>query len=122
LTPSRKRPGRANAGRRPQDPPAPDGTPRLPSPDAFPHLQAFLSGYLHQDFLLEYPTPAEALQAFLGEASAAERRGLRADWQVFRRAIEEAGWEEVRGLIAGLGGAWCPANRRALLGLFSALD
>ncbi|MGE3176592.1 MAG: hypothetical protein AB7O32_03910, partial [Vicinamibacterales bacterium] len=78
--------------------------------------------YLHQDFLLEHATPAEALRAFLGEASAAERRGLRADWQAFRRAIEEAGWEEVRGLMGALGGAWRPANRRALLGLFSALD
>lgn len=92
------------------------------SAEAFPHLRAFLGGYLHQDFLLDHPSAADALRAFLAEANAAERQALRDDWRAFRAAIEGASWRDVRDRFAELGGAWLPASRRALLGLFAEFD
>lgn len=90
--------------------------------DPFPHLRAFLGGYLHQDFLLDHTSAAEALRAFLTEADAAERQALRDDWRAFRTAVEGARWRDVRERFAELGGAWLPASRRALLSLFAEFD
>ncbi len=65
-----------------------------PRPGTFPHLRAFLSGYLHQDFLLDHPTPAAALRAFLADANASGRRALRDDMQAFLAATEGASWRD----------------------------
>lgn len=92
------------------------------SAERFPHLAAFLSGYLHQDFVLDHKTPAGALAAFLADAGAEERAGLRAEWQHFKRAIEGRLWREVRDAFTALGGAWRPGSRTALLDLFAALE
>jgi hypothetical protein len=97
-------------------------TPRPPSPDRFPHLSAFLSGYLHQDFVLDHETPAAALAAFLSEAGAEERAALREEWRNFRAAVEGLLWRDARQAFAALGGAWRPRSRAALLGLFDALE
>lgn len=97
-------------------------TAAAPSPDRFPHLTAFLSGYLHQDFVLDHKTPAAALTAFLADAGADEREGLRAEWHDFKRAIEGRLWRDARDAFAVLGGAWRPGSRRALLDLFAALE
>ena len=91
-------------------------------PERFPHLAAFLAGYLHQDFVLDHKTPAGALKAFLADAGPKDRAALVADWQAFHRAIEGAGWRETKAALAALGGAWQPASRAALLALFAALD
>lgn len=89
--------------------------------DRFPHLAAFLSGYLHQDFMIVHRTPADALQAYLREADDAQRTALREEWRAFAAAIEGLGWREVRDSLAALGGAWRPASRAALLSLFGCL-
>jgi hypothetical protein len=36
--------------------------------DEFPAMEQFLGGYFHQDYLLDYATPADAVAAFLNEA------------------------------------------------------
>jgi hypothetical protein len=89
---------------------------------ALPHLSAFLSGYLHQDFLLEYDTPADALAGFLAECSPAERKGLAKDWRMFAAAVQGRRWPAVRTVFASLGGAWRPPSKAALDRLFSILD
>ncbi|MGE3507764.1 MAG: contact-dependent growth inhibition system immunity protein [Vicinamibacterales bacterium] len=89
--------------------------------DRFPHLAAFLSGYLHQDFVIDHRTPADALQAFLREADAAQRTALREEWRALAAEIEGLAWRDVRDTIAALGGAWRPASRAALLALFDEL-
>ena len=48
-------------------------------PERFPHLAAFLAGYLHQDFVLDHKTPAGALKAFLADAGPKDRAALVAD-------------------------------------------
>ena len=97
-------------------------TDRRQAPGAFPHLRAFLSGYLHQDFLIDYASASDALRAFLAEANADERQALREEWGAFRDAMAHADWKEVRTLLAELGSAWRPVNRRALEQLFAALS
>src|SRR5213075_1439922 len=94
---------------------------RQPALPALPHLSAFLSGYLHQDFRLDYETPAEALAGFLAECSPAERRGLTKDWRTFTTAIEGQPWRDVRKGFLALGGAWVPPSRAALESVFSPL-
>ena len=89
---------------------------------ALPHLSAFLSGYLHQDFFLDHPTPGAALRAFLDESSLAERRALQRDWSRFLEATHGWAWRDVRRAFADLGGAWLPASRAALAELFSAIN
>lgn len=91
-------------------------------PERFPHLAAFLAGYLHQDFVLDHQTPAGALKAFLNDAGPKDRTALAADWKAFRSAIEGAGWRETKEALAALGGAWRPDSRAALLALFAALE
>lgn len=93
-----------------------------PRPAAFPHLRAFLSGYLHQDFLLDHPTPADALRAFLAEANASERQALRDDVRAFLAATDGASWRDALEAFVGLGGAWLPSNRRALFSLLAGVE
>ena len=46
---------------------------RASAPDPFPALTQFLSGYLHEDFVLDHKTPEGARAAFLKDANARER-------------------------------------------------
>ena len=87
-----------------------------------PHLAAFLSGYLHEDFLLDHDTPEQALAEFLAVSTPAERRALAKDWRLFRASVESLPWPAVRQGLAAVGGAWRPPSRAALDRLFSMLD
>jgi len=87
--------------------------------EPFPHLRGFLSGYLHQDFLLDHGTPGAALRAFLADASAAERKALREDVRAFLAATGATSWRETLQAFLGLGGAWLPPSCRALLSLLA---
>ncbi|MBM3771597.1 MAG: hypothetical protein FJW27_10020 [Acidimicrobiia bacterium] len=93
----------------------------VPSPGRFPHLSAFLAGYLHQDFTLYHKTPAEALRVFMTDASTEERNALRRDWRLFLDASDGLQWRDLRAAFSRLGGAWQPGSRSALLALFEAL-
>ena len=97
-------------------------TRRSPATPALRHLSSFLAGYLHEDFLLDYDTPASALAGFLADCSVAERRGLAKDWRTFVTATEGRPWPAVRAAFAALGGAWLPPSRAALDVVFSTLD
>lgn len=94
----------------------------LPSAERFPHLAAFLAGYLHQDFVLDHKTPRGALQAFLADAGPADRAALKKEVRAFRDAVHDCSLKELREVLTTLGGAWRPASRAALLALFDALD
>ena len=98
------------------------GTKRAPATPALPFLSSFLSGYLHEDFLLDYDTPAAALAGFLADCSVAERRGLAKDWRTFVAAMNDRPWPAVRAAFTALGGAWLPPSRAGLDVLFSTLD
>lgn len=89
------------------------------NPDNFPMLSRFVGGYLHQDFMLDYKTPAEALLAFLREASASERAQLRREAARFVKESTHLAWADARQAFESLGGAWSPPSRRGLVSLLA---
>jgi hypothetical protein len=86
--------------------------------DAFPELEAFFCGYLHQDYPEAHGDVAGAVAAFRRDASAAERRAVKREWKAFRAATETLALKDVTGLLtAGLGGAWAPRRYADLAAL-----
>lgn len=88
----------------------------------FPELQRVFSAYLHEDFLEEYETPANALRAFEQDANAAERRRFRAEAARFLELAKSLEMKKVRALLSQLGSRWNPPSRDALIAWLSALD
>ena len=86
--------------------------------DAYPQLEAFFCGYLHQDYPEEHGTVAGAVAAFKRDARAAERRAVKKEWKAFRTATDGETLRSVgEKLTQGLGGAWTPRKRVDLLAL-----
>lgn len=83
-------------------------------PGNFPALLEFLPAYLHQDFGEEYDSAAEALKAFLSEASGDEIRDVREEWMRLRRGFTGRPFQEVRAALGQLGSAWAPENEDEL--------
>ncbi len=85
----------------------------------FPELSRVFSGYLHEDFAVEYGGPDAALLAFRNDASPAEwRRFQRETRQLLRRA-EGGDFGDVCTLIHRLGSRWTPSSREALIALLT---
>ena len=82
--------------------------------EQFTALADFLSGYLHQDFVVEYGTPAAAYQAFLADASPVEIRNLQRDSRMFLATTKAASWPVMRDALLTLTTAWRPASQAAL--------
>lgn len=95
---------------------------RADAPDEFPALRAFLSGYLHEDFVVEHGTPEGALRAFMCDAGAGARRALGAEVARFVDKARGRPWSQVRRQFIQLGGAWTPPSRAAVDALFAALS
>ncbi len=86
-------------------------------------LRAWLRGYLHEDYAVEYGGAAGAAEASRRDATPAEACALKADWQTFRALTD--GWpldEIARVLTHDLGGSWVPASPRELAQVGRALD
>jgi hypothetical protein len=79
-----------------------------PHPRPYPHLEAFLGGYLHQDFAEEHGTLAGAVGAFQRDASQRERSALAREWLAFRTDHTRATLAVIRAALGRLGGAWTP--------------
>src|SRR5262245_3911061 len=88
--------------------------------NAFPALQQFFTGYLHEDFAREYGTPEGALRAFEADATDAERQRLRTEAKRLQAAIDSQSLSETRALLAGLGARWSPRSTAAVTKLLSA--
>ncbi len=83
--------------------------------DAYPQLEAFFCGYLHQDYPEEHGTVDGAVAAFRRDARAPERRAVKKEWKAFRAATEGETLKAVGDkLTRGLGGAWTPRKRADL--------
>jgi hypothetical protein len=92
------------------------------SSPAYPALEAFCRGYLHQDFIEEHGTPSAALAAFLHDASPAEARALERDWRAWAAQTESLSFAELKRVWATeLRCAWRPARRAALTQLLAQL-
>lgn len=83
--------------------------------DAFPELEAFFCGYLHQDYPEAYGDVSGAIAAFRKDARASERRAVKREWTAFRAATDGRTIKEIGALLTtGLGGAWTPRRRADL--------
>ena len=90
---------------------------KSPKAHDFPELQRVFTGYLHEDFLEAYGTPAEALRVFQEDAGDAERERFRHDARRFLDRIAPLDFKDVRALVARLGCRWMPPSRQALVAL-----
>jgi hypothetical protein len=91
----------------------------------YPQLEAFLGGYLHQDFIEEHGDLAGAVAAFARDASVKERRALVRDWQTFRQEKQGTTLADMRADLSSLGAAWSPrrtADLAVLDRLIAALE
>lgn len=86
-------------------------------PANYPALRESLPGYLHEDFQETYGTVAEAMEAFLNEASAEEIQQVREEWRQLRKQSTGRPLEELQAALARLGIAWRPASEEELRGL-----
>jgi hypothetical protein len=91
-------------------------TPRS-HPPAYPQLEAFLGGYLHQDFAEEHGDLPGAVAAFARDANPRERNGLAREWRAFREQHARATLAEIRTALGRLGGAWTPRSKADLAAL-----
>jgi hypothetical protein len=85
----------------------------------FPELQRVFTGYLHEDFLEEYATPAAALAAFLEDADENERRRFHAEVTRFLDVTAPLDFADVRSLFSRLGSRWAPPTRDALVAVLT---
>jgi CdiI immunity protein len=83
--------------------------------DQFPALHAFLTGYLHEDFVGEHKTPRGASRAFRRDAQPAEQRALEEEAARFIALSAEWPWRDVRHAFSDLGARWAPRSRAALV-------
>jgi hypothetical protein len=90
-----------------------------PKPSEFPELQRAFSGYLHEDFLEEYKTPAAALRAYQDDADRAENQRFRKEARQFLDRTADLEFTEVRALMARLGCRWTAPSRKALEALLA---
>ena len=99
-------------------------TPSRPTlADTYPQLEAFFCGYLHQDFPEEYGDVAGAVAAFRRDASVAERRAVKREWNAFRARTSDASLKSIGAALSkGLGSAWAPRRRSELEALDALLS
>jgi hypothetical protein len=80
------------------------------SPNEFPVLKEFFSGYLHEDFNDEYGSAAIAARAFRGDASPEESAQARQEWAKLRKFLTGRSVPEIQTSLQKLGGAWRPQD------------
>ena len=78
---------------------------------AFPHLSAFMRGYLHEDFADHHRTALAAAHAFLMDAAEEERMEVAGDAERFAMLTGRLSLAEIKAQLDGLGGAWTPRSR-----------
>lgn len=91
---------------------------------AYPQLEAFFAGYLHQDFPEMHGDLAGAVRAFAADAHAGERRALVRQWRTFRAEAGNAVTLSVLRATLGrrFGSAWSPRRRADLAELDRLID
>jgi CdiI immunity protein len=78
----------------------------------YPALLEFVPAYLHQDFGEEYGSAAEAVKAFLADASGDEILQVKEEWQRLHQVLGDHSLGEWQAVLRQLGGAWQPQSVR----------
>jgi len=76
----------------------------------YPALLEFVPAYLHQDFGEEYGSAAEAVTAFLADASGDEIVQVKDEWQRLEQVLSGRSLGEWQAALRQLGGAWQPQS------------
>ena len=76
----------------------------------YPALLEFVSAYLHQDFGKEYGSAADAVRAFLADASGDEILQVKDEWQRLHQVLGDRSLGEWQVALRQLGGAWQPQS------------
>jgi hypothetical protein len=101
-------------------PPAATPAPAPLSPATFPQLQSFFSGYLHEDFLVEYGSPEGALRAWRMDASTKESQQLDREAARLLEAATNLPFDRVAAFVRrDLGSSWRPSDKPRLEKLFA---
>ena len=85
----------------------------------FPVLERAFSGYLHEDFAVQYGTPEAALQAFRDDASPAEWRRFQREAKRLVRLADARDFDHVCLVLEQLGSRWVPPSRTALIAVLT---
>ena len=83
-------------------------------PANYPALRESLPGYLHEDFQTASGAAAEAMEAFLNEASSEEVQEVQAEWKRLRAHFAERPFAEFQAALVRLGVAWRPTSAEEL--------
>jgi hypothetical protein len=76
-------------------------------PEELPHLAAFLGGYLHEDWILDYASAAEAAWSYLLEADLEAAEALAVEWGVLAAAARALPLDELNRILrARFGSGW----------------
>jgi hypothetical protein len=85
-------------------------------------VEAFVSGYLHQDLHEAFGGPLAAADAFLADASAADLRALRAEWTAFRAALPRGpSRDRLARFQHAFGAGWMPSRFSQVAAVFARL-
>jgi len=76
----------------------------------YPALMEFVPAYLHQDFGEEYGSAADAVRAFLADASGDEILQVKNEWQRLHQVLGDRSLGEWQAALRQLGGNWQPQN------------
>ena len=99
-------------------PPAP--APPALSTAAFRQLESFFSGYLHEDFLMEYGSPEGALRAWRLDASTKESQQFDREAERLLKAAHALPFDTIAAFVRrDLGSAWRPSDAVRLQKLFA---
>jgi hypothetical protein len=74
----------------------------------YPALLEFVPAYLHQDFGEEYGSAAEAVTAFLADASRDQILQVKEEWQRLHHVLGDRSVGEWQVALRQLGSAWRP--------------
>jgi hypothetical protein len=83
-------------------------------PEDYPALMEFLPAYLHEDFGVEYGSPARAFAAMVSDASGDQIRNVKEEWTALRQAFAGRSLPELQSGLARLGAAWQPQSEQEL--------
>jgi hypothetical protein len=89
---------------------------------AFPQLESFFSGYLHEDYLVEYGSPEGALRAWRLDTSPRESQQLDREAERLLQAAATLPFDDVAAFVRrALGSSWRPSDKARLQKLFTAV-
>jgi hypothetical protein len=92
-------------------------------PATMPRVAGFLAGYLHEDWTLDYGSPAEAMYDYLREADWDDVEELAAEWELIDVASRTMPLAELADLFQGrFRAAWRPVSRAEIEAITAELE